>query len=251
MPQRALSLVANLVITTTSFSMEKIIYLMKPAAGIGSDQFRDLALSELAKQLLADTNVHGLRMAFNDSDVARAEGLKRGGCPPLPDAAFSVWVDTANEQQALIDTIEPHTSHLEAYLVCESEVMAPPNRSGERTPGTLQLCMLRHPDTIEREEFLALWRDSHSQIACDTQSTFGYRQNLIVRKMNGNAQDHDAIVEEHFPADAMDSPAAFYDAVGDDAKLKKNVKTMIDSVSRFIDNNTINVVHMSEYELSP
>ena len=48
----------------------------------------------------------------------------------------------------------------------------------------------------------------------------------------------------------MDSPHAFYDAVGDDEKLQKNLTAMIESCARFIDNDSINVVHMSEYTVS-
>lgn len=112
-----------------------------------------------------------------------------------------------------------------------------------------QLVTFSHLPSLSRDEFLTIWRDSHGPLACEVQSTFGYRQHLIARKLAPDAQDHSAIVEEHFPAAAMDSPNAFYDAVGDDEKLQKHVKMMMASCTRFIDFDSINTAHMSEYTI--
>ena len=92
-----------------------------------------------------------------------------------------------------------------------------------------------------------MWQGSHTQVAIDTQSTFGYRQNVIVRALTYAAPHYRAIIEENFPAAAMTSPHAFYDAVGDDARYKANLKAMIDSCARFIDMDRIDVVPTSEY----
>ena len=57
----------------------------------------------------------------------------------------------------------------------------------------------------------------------------------------------DAIVEEGFPTGALDNPALFFDAEGDPAKFDKNLKTMMDSVGRFIDMSRIDVTPSSQY----
>ncbi|MDB3855998.1 EthD domain-containing protein [Halieaceae bacterium] len=229
--------------------MEKIIYLVKAQDGLAGDGFRDLLKAEVSPKLLANGNVQKLRISVEDSDVARAAGLKHDTLLPTADAVVSVFVNTANFQSELVNILEPYTSRIEGYLVSESEVMVPPGKEGVRTVGTVQVCCLSKLDTLSQEEFLSIWRDSHGPIACGIQSTFGYRQNLVIRKLTAQAQDHSAIVEEHFPADAMDSPHVFFDAVGDDAKLQKHVEEMTASCDRFIDNNRINVVHMSEYTI--
>lgn len=227
--------------------MEKIIYLVKANDGSAGDGFRDLTRGEISQKLLANDNVQKLRISVEDSAVARAAGLKHDQLMPTADAVISVFVNTANLQLELVNILQPYTSRIEGYLVSESEVMVPPGKEGERTEGTVQVCCLSKLDKLSQEEFLTVWRDSHGPIACGIQSTFGYRQNLVVRKLTDVAQDHSAIVEEHFPADAMDSPQVFFDAVGDDAKLQKHVEEMTASCDRFIDNDRINVVHMSEY----
>tara|TARA_B110000444_G_C18806366_1_gene580195 strand:- start:817 stop:1512 length:696 start_codon:yes stop_codon:yes gene_type:complete len=229
--------------------MEKIIYLVKANDGSAGDVFRNLIRTEVSQILLANQNVRKLRFSVEDSDVKRAGGLKHDKLLPTADAVISVFVNTANLQSELVDILEPYTSHLEGYLVSESEVMTPPGKEGERTEGTVQICSLSKLNKLSQEEFLTVWRDSHGPIACGIQSTFGYRQNLVIRKLTTDAQDHSAIVEEHFPADAMDSPHVFFDAVDDDAKLQKHIQEMTASCDRFIDNDRINVVHMSEYTI--
>jgi hypothetical protein len=59
----------------------------------------------------------------------------------------------------------------------------------------------------------------------------------------------DAIVEEHFPIEAATSPEVFFDAPSDTKKLQENVARMMASCERFIQQDTINVIHMSEYKI--
>jgi hypothetical protein len=47
----------------------------------------------------------------------------------------------------------------------------------------------------------------------------------------------------------MTDPMVFYDAVGDEAKRKRNRKTMIESVVRFIDFDKMDCLPMSEYTM--
>jgi hypothetical protein len=68
-----------------------------------------------------------------------------------------------------------------------------------------------------------------------------------VRALTHGAPRFDAIVEECFPATAMTSQHAFYDALGDDAKLDANRRRMMESSRRFIDFDRIDVIPMSEY----
>ncbi|MBT4521140.1 MAG: EthD domain-containing protein [Halieaceae bacterium] len=227
--------------------MEKIIYLVRTSTDTNCDNFRQQALGEISQRLLQNDKVQKLTMSFDDSDVARAADLRQEYRPPLPQATISVWVSTANTHSELVDILKPYTSRIEGYLVTESEVMAPPIEEGQRTEGVVQVCGFTKLEALSEEAFLTVWKESHGPLACDIQSTFGYRQNLVARKLTPEAADYSAIVEEYFPADSMDSPHVFYDTEGDDEKLQQNVNTMIESCVRFIDFETINVVHMSEY----
>jgi len=46
-----------------------------------------------------------------------------------------------------------------------------------------QVVLLRKPPRLSHEQWLEIWLGSHTQVAIDTQSTFGYRQNVIVRPL--------------------------------------------------------------------
>ena len=60
-----------------------------------------------------------------------------------------------------------------------------------------------------------------------------------------------AVVEENFPPEAMASDHAFYATGGDEALLQKNMNAMIESCTRFIDFQKIDVIPMSEYLIKP
>lgn len=229
--------------------MEKIVYLMWKRSQDPLEVFRRQLLDELAPALL-EAGVRQLRVNVADDEVAPAAGLRQA-CSGQPfDAMLSLWVDTAVWRVRHEKLFAERVARWHAYLVCESEPLAhdarmPPD--GRRVEGWSQICILTRPDWISQGQWLAVWQDSHTQIAIDTQSTFGYRQNVIFRPLSYAAPPYSAIIEENFPAQAMTSQQAFYAAAGDDAKYRANLKAMIDSCARFIDMNRIDVVPTSEY----
>jgi len=52
---------------------------------------------------------------------------------------------------------------------------------------------------LDEATWLARWQDDHTQVAIDTQSTFGYTQNAVVRALTEDSPPISAIVEELFP----------------------------------------------------
>ena len=124
--------------------------------------------------------------------------------------------------------------------------------AGGRVPGMCQVVFLQRPSRLGEQEWLAIWKDSHTSIAIDTQSTFGYRQNVIERALSEDAPALNAMIEENFPVGAMSSDHAFYGVPeGDDAALQANLEAMLQSCARFIDFDRIEVIPMSEYVLKP
>lgn len=223
------------------------MYLAQLPAGVHCDSFRQIALGEMAEQLLQNQHVARLTLHFDDSDVAPACRWRRESVAPLPQVVVSVWVDSANHQAELVQILQQQLSAIEGYLVSESEVLRPPAGLARRTDGMTQICSFRAQPQLSQAQFLELWRNQHTEVALRTQSTFGYRQNLVVAPLTGAAKDHSAIVEEHFPQAAMDSIAVFFNAEGDAEKLQRHRQQMGVSCGRFIDPDSINVVHMSEY----
>lgn len=234
--------------------MEKLIYPLWRVSSQSSDQLRD--------ELLAATNVlgsavgvRGMRLTVADSDVAAASAKRITSSESLPDAVLSVWVNYASGRASVEAILRPLVERLDCYLVTEAEPLAHsryPQLSGSRLEGMCQVVFLGRPAKLDEEQWLTIWKESHGPIAIDTQSTFGYRQNVIQRSLSAGAPEHHAMIEENFPAEAMTSDYAFYGVQdGDDAALAANMTAMMESCARFIDFKKIDVIPMSEYLLKP
>lgn len=225
--------------------MEKILYPVWKEAPLEADAFRDQLLERLAPTLL-DLGARGLRISVVDSDVDAAAGLRQENSRPAMDAMISLWLDSSVYRSPLESAIASRVGRMAGYLVTESAPLVTDTPEGQRTPGMAQVVFLQRPHRLSAQQWLEIWHGSHTQIAIDTQSTFGYRQNVIVRPMTYAAPGFDAIIEENFPAAAMSSQHAFY-GVETDEDLQENLQAMIDSVVRFIDFDKIDVVPTSEY----
>jgi hypothetical protein len=234
--------------------VEKLLYPLWKTGSLTGDEFREELLHQLAPELTALECVHGLRICVADSAVSDAAGRLIESNAPVPDAMLSLWVDFAG---AVVweSFIDAHVSRKTAYLVAEAEPLvnqeSHPSKPGERVHGMCHVVFLSPPEGMARDDFLALWKDSHTQVAVDTQSTFGYRQNLVVRRLNDETPICHAVVEENFPPEAMTSDHAFYATGGDEAVLQKNMQAMMESCARFIDFEKIDVIPMSEYLVKP
>ena len=230
--------------------MEKIMYPVWKASGLSGDEFRTVLLDQLGPELLA-LAPRALRISVVDSEVAAASGLAQGNCRPTMDGIISVWLDSSVYRQPLEAAIEKHVERMAGYLVTESEPIVNtqhPPQQGERTYGMAQVVFLQRPQRLSEQQWLEIWHGSHTQVAIETQSTFGYRQNVIARPMTYAAPPFDAIIEEQFPPEAMTSQHAFYGAA-DEAEYQANLQAMIASCTRFIDFDKIDVVPTSEYTL--
>jgi hypothetical protein len=235
--------------------MEKILYSLWKSPAQSGDEFRDVLLKQLSPTLSELAGVHGLRLCVADSAVAAAAKRRIESHAPVPDAMLSLWVDFAGAASSWEPLIDEHVARKSAYLVAEAEPLVNqqrhPSKPGERVHGMCHVVFMSHPASMDTQEWLAVWKDSHTQIAIDTQSTFGYRQNLVVRRLTEDALPCHAIVEENFPPEAMTSDHAFYATGGDEALLKKNMTAMMESCARFIDFTKIDVIPMSEYLVKP
>lgn len=231
--------------------MEKLIVPIWKAEGSSGDELRDKLLNEMAPALLAQDNVRALRFSVVDSAVAAAAGKRMETCQSLPDGMISMWLDNGGARSAQEEVIAGVVGRFSTYLVVEAEPIVNTEHRAllrERGHGFCQIVFLQRPDRLTEAEWLTIWQGSHTQVAIDTQSTFSYRQNVIVRSLSEDAIEFHAMIEENFPPDAMTSDQAFY-GVTDDKSLKKNLNAMVNSCSRFIDFDKIDVIPMSEYVL--
>jgi hypothetical protein len=223
--------------------MEKIIYALNGATGADTAQ---------CAADLKTAGAQSVRINLSDSDVEPAAMLAQKRGDTLPDTIIQCWVPSSNAlMRGAIDAVIDDLSHdWSAWLVSESTIIENekhPTASGSRTVGFSQMAFLTLPDGMSWNDWRAVWRDSHTQIAIDTQSNFEYVQNLVVEPLTDNAAPFVAIVEECFPAEAMTNPLVFFDAADDQAKFDRNLKIMMDSCARFITQGTIDVIPTSQY----
>ncbi len=231
--------------------MEKLIYPVWKSDGESNEQFRDKLLQELAPKLL-QCELQRLKICVVDEHVAQAAPYRMECTRPAVSAVVMMWLNSSVYRAPLEGAIAACVTRYTGYLVTESEPLVSDScgvAPGEKTPGMNQVVFLQRPPRLSVEEWLAIWHDSHTQVAIETQSTFGYRQNVIARALTYAAPHYDAIIEENFPAEAITNRAAFYDAVGNEELHQQREKAMIDSCVRFIDFDKIDCIPMSEYIL--
>lgn len=232
--------------------MEKIIYLLWRPATVDMARW-SRQLRETMPSALREAGVHAARLNLDDADVAAAGALRQKLLQDQPQALLQVWVDSAIAAlRAPVDAlVAAHAARWAGYLVTESQPLRNtrhPARTGQRTEGFAQMALLRRPLRLSAEAWLAHWHSVQTPVAIETQDTFEYLQNLVVRALNADAPLFDAIVEECFPADAMTDPQAFFDARGDEQKFQRNLQRMMDSVGGFLD-LPIDCIPTSQYPL--
>jgi hypothetical protein len=166
-------------------------------------------------------------------------------------ATVSFWLDTHLDRAPLERALAEAAKRVAGYLVLESIPIVnkkhPPG-SDERLPAYCQVAFLEKPAAMEYEAWREQWQGHHTKVAIETQSTFLYVQNVVVRALTTGAPPWTAIVEECFPPQAATDPMVFY-AAGSKEKLGENQRRMLESCSKFIDFSTLEVHPMSAYVL--
>ena len=232
--------------------MEKVIAALWAAPDQDRDAFNEQLRSTLPAALHA-AGASTVRINLRDAAVAPAHKLIQQWQEPQQDAVVQLWLPSANGLfRAEVDAaLAAHSSRFAAWLVAESTIIpntAHPVPTGERGWGWSQASFISFRPDLSRLDAIKIWHSHHTRVAIDTQANFEYVQNLVVRPLTEGAPGYDAFVEECFPAEAMDDPAAFFDAVGDPAKLQANLATMMDSCGRFIDFTRIDIIPTSQYD---
>ncbi|BBY33137.1 hypothetical protein BST33_15965 [Mycolicibacter minnesotensis] len=201
----------------------------------------------IANQLL-DLGLPGVVVNVRDQPV-RDSMMTLTTLNPPAAAIISLWTQQyySEATQAAIALIASESEMAAAYLVTESMPMPPPDPGeGRRTRGLANVALLRRPADLDQATWLHRWHIDHTQVAIDTQATFGYTQNVVIRALTEDAPAIDAIVEENFPDEAVSDPYAFYGAA-DQADLTDRVGRMVASVSAFGAHLNIDTVPTSRY----
>ncbi|KZS57543.1 hypothetical protein A4G26_15575 [Mycobacterium kansasii] len=197
---------------------------------------------------LVNLGLPGLSVNVRDGAVRKSLMTLTTLQPPVA-AVVSMWTQQCDGDQlaAALQLLHRECARLGAYLVTESVPMAAPaTEPGCRTPGLANIALLRRPPGMDEATWLTRWQRDHTSVAIETQATFGYTQNWVVRTLIPGAAAISGIVEELFPAEAITDLKAFFGA-DDDADLQHRISRMVASTTAFGANQNIDTVPTSRY----
>jgi hypothetical protein len=197
---------------------------------------------------LLELGVPGLSVNVRDDAVRHSLMTLTTMNPPVA-AVISLWTHQCygDQMSAALTLLEAECEQLAAYLVTESVPLAAPKiEPGCRTTGLANIALLRRPAELDQATWLTRWLRDHTSVAIETQSTFGYTQNWVVRTLTPDAPGIAGIVEELFPTEAITDLKAFFGAA-DDNDLQNRISQMVASTTAFGANENIDTVPTSRY----
>ena len=232
--------------------MEKVVYALWRDAGEPRERFNARLHQDVAPRLAE--RARAVRLNLQDEAVAGGASPRLQSTRPQMEAVVQVWLDSAHDSarrpiDELLETVAPR---LAAWLVCESAPLPNtrcPPQPGRRTEGFSQLAFLGRPPRLAWPAWREAWQARHTAVALETQSTFEYVQNMVVRPLTYGAPDYAAIVEECFPARAFSDESAYFAAEDAPARLEAHKGQMGESCARFIDFDRIDCIPTSQYEV--
>ncbi|UCZ88236.1 EthD domain-containing protein [Gordonia sp. WA4-43] len=187
------------------------------------------------------------RVQVNPSDDAVSGAMRIDELDPPIGAVLSFWAPDPGPVLAVVD--DGLDGPIAAWAVTDRAPLNPNlPADGTRIDALSNVAFLRRPDELDRDEWLRRWLDDHTQVAIDTQATFGYVQNIVERPLTEDTPPVAAIVEELFPMAAVSDIHAFYGSGGDQRELERRMTLMLESVSRFGADRHLDVVPTSRYD---
>lgn len=225
--------------------VEKVVLTLRGADA--DDGWCARLRAQVAADLL-EIGLPGLAINVRDAEVRDSLMTLTTMDPPVV-AVVSVWTQQSygEQVQAATALLQKECDDVAAYLVTESVPLPPPPTvPGQRTAGLANVALLRRPADLDEATWLSRWHIDHTPVAIETQSTFGYTQNAVVRSLTSGAPAISAIVEELFPAEAISDLHAFFGAADDD-DLRDRMERMLASTAAFGANENVDTVPTSRY----
>ena len=228
--------------------MEKLMYVVWKRDEVAVEDFRAELLGPTAQTLIMH-GARGLAVTLSDERARAGATISRMERPMTGTVA--IWVDTALNRAPIEAALARVSARLAGYLALESVPIVNTTHVaplGERTPGLYTVAFLERPDFLTYEAWLERWQGHHTRVAIETQRTFLYIQNVLVRALTPEAPPWTAIVEEAFPAEAATDPMQFY-AADTPAELAEQQRRMFESCRTFIDFSQLESRPFSAYVL--
>lgn len=232
--------------------MEKLIYALWRDPDEGRASF-NANLMQVASSRLRSL-VRGLRVNLQDETVAAGTSPRFVVTRPQMEAVVQVWLDTAYAPvRAPVEAaLAEVAARVEGWLVAESAPLpnsAHPSQPGQRTAGFSQIVFLSKPQGMDFDTWRSHWQHDHTRVAVETQSSFEYVQNLVVRPLTKDAMPFVAMIEESFPLDALTDEHVFWDSAGNAKVLEAHRQREMDSCARFIGPEGCDVIPTSQFDV--
>lgn len=230
--------------------MEKLVYVLR-ADGDAGDALRD-SLLEKAVPALRSHGASRLSVHAWDDSVAEGTGSRMANASPKVQASVGFWMENSDDRAPLEEVLAAQSERMDGYLVVESvPILSDARRAltGKRTPGFCLVTAITRLPAISYDEFIRIWHNDHKRVASDTQGSFSYVRNTVIRPLTENAPAWDGIVEEGFPIEALTDPEVWYDSSGDPERYQRRLQEMMASCQRFLDLSKIDSHPMAEYLL--
>ena len=219
---------------------------------LAADAFADALRTRVAAALL-EAGAQRLAVNVVDRDVESSLRVRITRFDPPPAAVVTFWLDACDDREPCERALAAISSRMAGYLVVESVPLV--NRThtaalGQRTPGTNMIALIERPERMSYEAWIAHWHGHHKRVALETQCTYAYVRNVVVRALTKDAPPWAGIVEEGFPSAAVTDPMLWYRADGSAEKMQANLTRMIESVQVFLDIARVESHPMSEYRIT-
>jgi hypothetical protein len=228
--------------------MEKLIYLLWNEAGKSEAEFNAALLGPVQRQLIAK-GAQRLQVHVVDEAVAPGAKMRLEMMRPMPAAVVSFWLNAAHGRSTYEPVLEAAAPRIAGYAVSESVVLpiAETHADGERIHGFSQIALFRKLPGIAYEGFLEIWMRDQTRVGPETQDTFYYGQNIVVRALTPGAPPLDGIVDECYPIEALTDHLVYWKADGSEETFQAHLKREMDNVARFLDGDTVSAFITSTY----
>ena len=186
-----------------------------------------------------------LQVNLDDDDIPETVLRLQAFDAPVT-SVVSVWTDgSAEDVVAVRQSVRRPARRLAGRGTTTPRAAGRPD--GQRLDALAQVAFLRRPPEMEYDAWRAQWQGPHTQIAIETQATFGYIQNRVIGTLTDDTPPVDAIVEELFPSEAMHDIHAFYGSNGDQDELDRRLTRLMASVATMGADRDLDVVPTSRY----
>lgn len=204
---------------------------------------RDLIDPRLVKEV---QQAGASSLQVNVCDVRVAPAFRMSTFDPPADAVVVLTgdVDCGAVEAALGERAEVVRGW---WVETEAPIPPDPTPQGERLEALANVAVLRRPAGIDEETWLRTWKEDHTPVAIESQASFGYVQHRVVGTAVAGSPEVAAVVEEHFPLEAVEDVHAFYGTGGDQAELDRRLSAMSRSIQRFGADRDLDVIPTSRY----